>query len=95
MTTTTLPKTSYSPAQAREAGIKVTDYPYDNAPKGAVEATFIAAVWGRNTALRCLFETSDGVRFSVNTYQRREYKLDGIEVPMRNLEQGSKVCLQI
>lgn len=95
MTNETLQRTTYSPAQARAAGIRVTDYPFDNAPGGEVEAIFIAAVWGRNTALRCLFKTQDGLRFSVNTYQRREYKLDGVEDPMRSQASGSQLNLEL
>ncbi|KZL24702.1 hypothetical protein [Pseudovibrio sp. WM33] len=95
MTNETLQRTTYSPAQARAAGIKMADYPFDNAPGGEVEAIFIAAVWGRNTALRCLFETEDGLKFSVNTYQRREYKLEGGHEVMRYQEVGTKIRLRL
>ncbi len=77
------PKPStFSQTQAKELGINVEDYPYENMPKSLTSVWLTAGIWQMDGSLRCLLKTKDDVRFSARATFHDNFRLNSLNVPV-------------
>ena len=90
--------TTFHPYQAEQKSIKITDFPYENAPKCDMPALFVAGVWNKDGSLRCLFRDGDGdgLRFSVNAKSSDNFTINySLSIPIMMMDPGDNMTLKL
>ena len=88
--------TTFHPYQAEQKGIKVTDFPYENAPKCDTPALFVAGIWNKDGTLRCLFRDGEGLRFSVNAKSSDNFTIShSLSIPIMMMDPGDNMVLKL